>query len=96
MKTKNGEIVYAELLKFLETEKILFTSEKIEQYKKFYSKHQLWLGCQIYLFLGSAMKDITDYDLRSDDAVHFFKWITHKLPEEEKIFENDAPIIPPT
>jgi len=112
MMMNNGQKIYVELLNFLDrdechkfyeslpknTPRATFTDREYLKYLDFYSNpvNKIWLGCQIYLFLGPAMKDIAHYDLRNDDAVHFFKWLTHKLPpEEEKIFVNDAPIIHP-
>ena len=114
MMMNNGQKLYVELANFLDpkesakfynslpknTPRAIFTDNEIIKYMHYYSNpiNKLWLGCQIYLFLGAAMKDISDYNLRSDDALYFFKWVTHKLPEdlseEEKIFVSDAPIIP--
>jgi hypothetical protein len=101
--TGNGEIIYHDLIEFLNSDPkyytnpddtITFSENKKRKYIQFYEHKKEWLGCQIYLLLSK--KDITTGYSRFDDGNYFFRWLTHKLRDkvDPEYFTEDAPRVP--
>lgn len=102
---KNGNIIFDDLVLFLDSNRKFyfehinpkdyerFSPEEKRKYIDFYNneENKKWLGCQIYLFL--TIKDISSRGYATfDDGNYFFRWLTHRLKEDDpKFFIEDPP-----